>query len=76
MSEKLLLKEKIEIIKLSKHITIRINKIFDLIRLTRVNTVFSKRKYLHFIIIPSPLMISSDSGKCFLVIVVLVLNDI
>ena len=51
LSEKLLLKEKIEIIKLSKHITIRINKIFDLIRLTRVNTVFSKRKYLHFIII-------------------------
>ena len=51
LSEKLLLKEKIEIIKLSKQITIRINKIFDLIRITRVNTVFSKKKYLHFILI-------------------------
>ena len=51
LSERLLIKEKINIIKLSKEITIRINKIFDLIRLTRVNIVFSKKRYLHFILI-------------------------
>ena len=51
ISEKLLFKERIHIVKSSKEITIRINKIFDLIRTTRINTVFSKRRYLHYIII-------------------------
>ena len=49
--KKLLLKEKIQIIKLSKEITVRINKIFDLIRITRINSIFSKKRYLHLIII-------------------------
>ena len=49
--ERLLLKEKIKIIKLSKVITYRINKIFDLIRITRVNSIFSKKRFIHFIII-------------------------
>ena len=49
--KKLLLKEKIRIIKLSKEVTIRINKIFDLIRITRINSIFSKKRYLHLIII-------------------------
>ena len=51
ISEKLILKEKIKIVKLSKEITYRIHKIFDLIRITRVNTVYSKQKYLLLIII-------------------------
>ena len=51
LSEKLLFKERVKIIKLSKEITIRINKMFDLIRITRVNTVFSKKKFLHYILI-------------------------
>ena len=51
ISEKLLLKEKIKIIKMSKDVTTRISKIFDLIRITRINTVFSKKRFLHYIII-------------------------
>ena len=51
ISQKLVLREKIQLIKLSKEITYRINKIFDLIRITRVNSIFSKKKYIHFIII-------------------------
>ena len=50
-SKKLLLKEKIKIVKMSKEATTRISKIFDLIRITRINTVFSKKRFLHFIII-------------------------
>ena len=50
-SKKLLLKEKIKIVKMSKEATTRISKIFDLIRVTRINTVFSKKRFLHFIII-------------------------
>ena len=51
IGERLLLKEKIKIVKLSKEITYRINKIFDLIRITRINSIFSKKRYIHFIII-------------------------
>ena len=51
IGKKLLLKEKIKIVKLSKEITYRINKIFDLIRITRINSIFSKKRYIHFIII-------------------------
>jgi len=49
--EKLLLKERIKLVKLSKNVTIRISKIFDLIRVTRINSVFSKKRFLHFIIV-------------------------
>ena len=51
IGKKLLVKERIQLVKSSKNITIRINKIFDLIRTTRINTVFSKKRYLHYIII-------------------------
>ena len=51
MGQRLLLKEKIKLIKLAKDFTYRINKIFDLIRITRVNSVFSRKRYIHFIII-------------------------
>ena len=51
LSEKLLLREKIKIIKDSKKKYHYRKKIFDLIRLTRLNTVYSKRRYLHLIII-------------------------
>ena len=51
ISEKLLLKEKIKLIKLSKEMMKRINKIFDLIRITRIYSTISKKKYLHFILI-------------------------
>ena len=51
LSEKLLCKERIKLIKMSKEITNRINKMFDLIRITRVNTVYSKKKFLHYILI-------------------------
>ena len=51
LGKRLLLKERIQLTKASKDITIRINKIFDLIRTTRINTVFSKKRYLHYIII-------------------------
>ena len=51
ITEKLILKERLKIIKSSKEVTERINKIFDLIRITRVNSVFSKKRYLHFLLI-------------------------
>ena len=51
LCERLLLKERLNLVKSSKAITNHINKIFDLIRLTRVNTVFSKKRYIHFMII-------------------------
>ena len=48
--EKLIVKEKIKIIKYSKVVDKKRNKIFDLIRLTRINTVYAKRRYLHYIL--------------------------
>lgn len=51
LTEKLLLNEKVKIIKISKEKYYIKKKIFDLIRLTRINTIYSKRRYLHFIII-------------------------
>ena len=48
LCERLLLKERLNLVKSSKAITNHINKIFDLIRLTRVNTVFSKKKIYTF----------------------------
>ena len=49
--KKLILKEKLKIIKYSKILHTRFSKIFNLIRLTRFNSIYSKRKYLHYIII-------------------------
>ena len=51
ISKKLIIKERIKIIKYSKILITRFSKIFNLIRLTRFNTIYSKRKYLHYIII-------------------------
>jgi hypothetical protein len=51
LTQKLLLNEKVKIIKISKEKYYVKKKIFDLIRLTRINTIYSKRRYLHFIII-------------------------
>ena len=51
ISKKLIIKEKIKIIKYSKLLLTRFSKIFNLIRITRFNTIYSKRKYLHYIII-------------------------
>ena len=50
ITEKLIMKEKIKIIKSSKVVDKKRNKIFDLIRLTRINTVYAKRRYLHYIL--------------------------
>ena len=49
--ERLIFREKIKLIKLSKIEDYRRNKIFDLIRLTRINSVLAKRRYLHYIIL-------------------------
>ena len=51
ISKKLIIKEKIKIIKYSKLLLTRFSRIFNLIRITRFNTIYSKRKYLHYIII-------------------------
>ena len=51
LTQKLMLNEKVKIIKISKERYFVKKKIFDLIRLTRINTIYSKRRYLHFIII-------------------------
>ena len=51
ISKKLIIKEKIKIIKYSKILLTRFSRIFNLIRITRFNTIYSKRKYLHYIII-------------------------
>ena len=49
--KKLILKEKIKIIKYSKILYSKLSKVFNLIRITRLNSIYSKRKYLHYIII-------------------------
>ena len=49
--KKLLIKERIKIIKYSKILNTRLSKIFNLIRITRLYSIYSKRKYLHFIIV-------------------------
>jgi hypothetical protein len=49
--EKLILKEKMKIIKLSRVEDFKKNKIFDLIRITRINQVLAKKRYLHYIIL-------------------------
>ena len=49
--EKLIFREKMKIIKLSRVEELKKNKIFDLIRLTRINTVLAKRRYLHYILL-------------------------
>ena len=49
--EKLILQEKLKIIKLSRIEDIQRNKIFDLIRITRINQVLAKKRYLHYILL-------------------------
>ena len=49
--EKLILKERLKIIKLTRVENVKRNKVFDLIRLTRINSVLAKRRYLHYIIL-------------------------
>jgi len=49
--EKIILKEKIRIIKEIKRKYIEKNKIIDLIRITRINSINSKRRYLHYILL-------------------------
>ena len=51
ITKKIILKEKLKIIKYSKILYSRFSKIFNLIRITRFNSIYSKRKYLHYIII-------------------------
>jgi hypothetical protein len=51
IGEKLVIREKIRLIKSSRALFERINKIFNLIRITRVNSLYSKNRYLHYIII-------------------------
>ena len=51
ISKKLIIKERIKIIKYSKILYTRFSKIFNLIRITRLHSIYSKRKYLHYIII-------------------------
>ena len=51
ITEKLILKEKVKIIKLSRFEDFKRNKIFDLIRLTRINSVLAKRRYIHYILL-------------------------
>ena len=51
ISKKLIIKERIKIIKYSKILYTRLSKIFNLIRITRLHSIYSKRKYLHYIII-------------------------
>ena len=51
ISKKLIIKDKIKIIKYSKLLLTKFSKIFNLIRITRFNTIYSKRKYLHYLII-------------------------
>ena len=51
ISEKLIIKEKIKIIKKTEIIYSRKNKIMDLIRLTRFNSIYAKRRYLHYILL-------------------------
>ena len=49
--QKLILKERLKIIKLTRVENVKRNKVFDLIRLTRINSVLAKRRYLHYIIL-------------------------
>ena len=49
--EKLIIKERIKIIKKTKIEYTRKNKIMDLIRITRINSIYAKRRYLHFILL-------------------------
>ena len=49
--KKLVIKERIKIIKYSKILYTRLSKIFNLIRITRFYSIYSKRKFLHFIIV-------------------------
>ena len=51
ISKKLIIKEKIKIIKYSRILHTRLSKIFNLIRITRLYSIYSKRKFLHYIII-------------------------
>ena len=51
ITKKIILKEKIKLIKYSKMLSSRFSKICNLIRITRFNTIYSKRKYLHFILL-------------------------
>ena len=49
--EKLILRDRMKIIKLSKIEEFKKNKIFDLIRITRINSEYAKKRYLHYIIL-------------------------
>ena len=49
--EKLIIKERIKIIKKTKIEYTRKNKIMDLIRITRINLIYAKRRYLHYILL-------------------------
>ena len=49
--EKLIIKERIKIIKKTKIEYSKKNKIMDLIRITRINAIYAKRRYLHYILL-------------------------
>ena len=51
ISEKLIIKERMRIIKKTKIEYLKKNKIMDLIRLTRINIIYTKRRYLHYILL-------------------------
>ena len=48
--EKIILKERIKIIRKIKKEFTKKNKIIDLIRITRINSINSKRRYLHYVL--------------------------
>jgi hypothetical protein len=51
LCEKLIIKEKIQIIKQFEKIYYKKNKIFDLIRITRINALYSKKRFVHYILL-------------------------
>ena len=51
ISKKLVLKKKIKIVKSSVEVNSRINNLLELIQITRINTLLSKQRYLHYLII-------------------------
>ena len=51
LARKYILKNRLYLFKFKKVIDLRKKKIFDLIRITRLNLIFSRRKYLHYILL-------------------------
>ena len=61
--EKLIIKERIKIIKKTTIVFKRKNKLFDLIRLTRIYSIYAKRRYLHYILLSWLAFVKNISQK-------------